>query len=292
MHTGKLPTTSKPVDVHHLALVADMDDVPADLPDVAAAVQRQLTEHVAPIWGVHATISAFPSLERVPTSYWPVIVSDRYRFPQLGFHAFDPQPLALIKYTGSYSQGVSHEAIEMVVDPDGERMAAAKAPTRGPAPVQYLLEVCDPSEGHEYGYCIDGILLSDFYTPHFFEDEFRPGVPYSFTGAVKEPLQVLPGGYLTWRDPDTGDWSQNRRFGDKQDTRELTLPPGDASLRAKVDRLTRNPELEDGVPFDAQKLRDAIAAAEKGRWESRERAQRLREFIHSLQQDAPQASGT
>ena len=67
--------------------------------------------------------------------------------------------------------------------------------------VNYLVEVCDPSEAAEHAYSCNGILVSDFYTPNYFDPVKAGGVRYSFTGAITEPLQVLLGGYLSWQDP-------------------------------------------------------------------------------------------
>jgi len=61
--------------------------------------------------------------------------------------------------------------------------------------------VCDPSEDTSFGYTVNGVVVSDFYTPNFFDPVTAAGVRYSYSGAIKKPRQVLEGGYISWWDP-------------------------------------------------------------------------------------------
>jgi hypothetical protein len=67
--------------------------------------------------------------------------------------------------------------------------------------VDFLVEVCDPCEDAAFAYQVNGITVSDFYMPHFFDPLPAPNVRYSFSGAIAAPRTVLRGGYLTWHDP-------------------------------------------------------------------------------------------
>ena len=102
------------------------------------------------------------------------------------------------------------------------------------------MEVCDPSEAGEFGYAIDGIAVSDFYTPHFFDPVSSSGARYSFTGAIKKPRQVLKGGYLSWRDPVSDHWWQEVFFGAKAQFRDLgpLSQMQDGGIRAAIYRKT------------------------------------------------------
>jgi hypothetical protein len=71
----------------------------------------------------------------------------------------------------------------------------------------YLVEACDPCEANNYAYDIAGIALSDFITPHFYDSGPTPGALYSFKGNIQRPRQVLPGGYISYRQSD-GAWNQ------------------------------------------------------------------------------------
>ncbi len=63
---------------------------------------------------------------------------------------------------------------------------------------------------------IDEVLVSDFYTPHFFDPNVSPGVRYSFTGRIKRPREILPGGYISWLNPRVGIMQQLRWFDKPQ----------------------------------------------------------------------------
>ena len=125
----------------------------------------------------------------------------------------DGQPFALVEDSPSWSLTASHEVIEMVVDPWGSRTVPGGSPMAGQGLVDILVEVCDPSGGAQWGYTVNGYLVSDFCTPNYYDPVGAPGVRYSFTGALTGPRQILRDGYLSWRDPATGEWWQGDRTG-------------------------------------------------------------------------------
>ena len=93
----------------------------------------------------------------------------------------------------------------------------------GPGVFNYLVEAWDPREANDYGYQIDGILVSDFITPNFYDASVTTGTRYSFKGNLTRPRQLLPGGYISyqkadnswqqilWVDPNTGPQYNNLR---------------------------------------------------------------------------------
>jgi hypothetical protein len=268
----------------HLALISESEKISgSDLAAVTGAIQKQLARDFAPHWDVTATLTAFPTLEETPADYWPVIVRDDLGIPPLGLHLLeDDQPYALIRYTDTWSLSVSHEVLELCLDPTGDRLVTGP-PIAGDNPVEYLIEVCDPSEAKEFAYSIDGILVSDFYLPSFFDAEPMPGTRYSFSGSITQPRDVLSGGYISWRDPATDAWYQWRRFGDDQGIHPLgQLDPTEASLRTQIDERTPHPELEDGVAPDAREYLRATEARQRVLERAAERAQELRQAIAEL----------
>jgi len=228
---------------------------------VASAIQKQVLRDFGPIWGIQATVDSFPRLEDVPLGAWPIVVLENISGGALGYHVDSHgQPYALVKHTAGWEQTVSHEALEMLADPFGNRVVAAQSVKPGQGRVRYLLEVCDPSEDATYGYTVNGMLVSDFYTPHFFDPVKNIGVRYSFTGAISSPRTILRGGYLSWLDPVSRHMWQQVWFGATKQFRDLG--PVDAkarALRAQVDRLTTRAELTKGVP--AAKLKASRASA-------------------------------
>ena len=98
--------------------------------------------------------------------------------------------------TDNWSLRASHECLEMLADPFGDRMIPGPSIERGEGRVSYLVEVCDPPESEEFAYTVNDVLASDFITPSFYDPVTVPGVRYSFTGAVKRPRQVLEAAAL------------------------------------------------------------------------------------------------
>jgi hypothetical protein len=152
-----------------VALVVEGDQPSfSDLARAGAALKKQVTRDFGPIWSIDATVDAIATLDDVPLGYWPVIIkADIQNDNALGYHVDkNGQPFALVKYTTGWETTCSHEVLEMLVDPFGNTMVSAPSIKEGQDRVQYLVEVCDPSEAPEYGYSVNGVLLSDFDTPN------------------------------------------------------------------------------------------------------------------------------
>ncbi|MEU7137017.1 hypothetical protein [Streptomyces sp. NPDC046261] len=230
--------------VTQLALVSETDQItPSQLTRVAAALQKQAIRDFAPLWNLPASVDAFDKLDDVPVGYWPMIVRDDIGMEgAAGVHLDDNgQPFSLIEYSDSWSLTASHEMLEMLADPWGNRLVAGQSPKPGQGVVEFLVEVADPPEAPEFGYTINGMLVSDFFTPNFYDPVNAPGVRYSFGGHLPGPRQILPGGYISWRDPVTDHWWQQIWFGtDKPQFRDLgKLTARAGSLRAAIDARTK-----------------------------------------------------
>jgi hypothetical protein len=232
--------------VRHLGVVSESKRIAtSDLMRVSAALQKQAVRDLAPIWNISATVDAFAKLEDVPDGYWPMIIRDDIKTPgAAGVHEDeDGQPFALIAASAdldTWSLTASHEMLEMLVDPFGNRQVTGDSPRRGQGRVSFLVEVCDPSEAATFAYSSNGILVSDFYTPHYFDPVGAVSVRYSFTGAIKKPRVILRGGYLSWKDPVSRHWWQQTWFSGSapafRDLGVLTAQAG--SFRSQIDRVT------------------------------------------------------
>lgn len=225
----------------HVALVSQSNAVDATLTSsIAAAVQKQVTRDFSPIWNIDATVSFFPTLNNVPAGYWPIVILDQLNDPNAGGYHTDQngQPYALVLSEGQVSVDVSHECLEMLVDPFGNRTVASNSIKPGQGRVEYLVEVCDPCEATDLAYSVNGLPVSDFYTPHFFDPVSAPGVRYSFTGAVTKPRQLLKQGYISWLNPLDRHMYQAFYFGSKITFKDLGTPTSNKSLREWVDGET------------------------------------------------------
>ncbi len=250
--------------VAHVALVprgvrVDLSQVAT----VAAAISIQIARDFGPIWGITATVSAFTKAGDVPVGYWPIYIEDPNKLPKGagGVHLDSRnQPYALIETGEQWSLDASHECLEMLVDPSGNKMQGAPlldaAVGLGAAEhqVQYVVEVCDPVEDAQYGYQINGVLVSDFFTPSFYDTASASGVRYDFTGALNGPLQVGINGYVSWVDPVTNATMQLQNFlgPDGRLHPQLVDLSQDASFqqiltneafRPAIDRVTQTPDL-------------------------------------------------
>ncbi len=223
---------------------------PALLHSAALALNTQVTRDLTTCWtDVFANVSAAPSLKALPHGAWPVFLVKTLPPGEGGFHLDKHnQPYAKViaaPNDDSWTLDASHEIIEMLVDPYGNRMHSSQAIEIAGTDVvdadgvfNYLVEACDPCEANDYAYDIGGIAVSDFITPHFYDGSVTPGVNYSFKGNIKRPRQLLPGGYISYVQPD-GTWNQilwvDPNAGPQYHT--LSIKGGVRSLRLRVHEL-------------------------------------------------------
>jgi hypothetical protein len=183
---------------------ADQRAVMAEIQSVAAALQIQVDKHFGPLWNVAATISPFSALSAVPAGFWPMIVRESIDDPNdAGYHLDENnQPYALIQYAADWTLTASHELLEMLADPFGSRLVAGPSadPNKPDDQVRYLVEVCDPVESSDYAYTVNGVVVSDFFTPDYHNPTGSAKARYDYMGHLNAPRQVLDGGYLSWED--------------------------------------------------------------------------------------------
>lgn len=232
--------------IRQIAVVSESSAVPSDLvARISAAVQKQVTRDLSSVWEVSATVDVFARLEDVPLGSWPIVIQDNIDYAgAAGIHLDkDGQPFALVEANADedvVSLTTSHEALEMLVDPYGKRLVAGDSPKPDQGRVLFLVEVCDPSEHARNAYSVNGVLVSDFYTPEFFDPVAAAGVRYSYTGAITGPRDVLLGGYLSWMLPESREWWQEVWFDTPQSMFVSRGVMDDAcSTRAALDKHTQ-----------------------------------------------------
>jgi hypothetical protein len=255
----------------------------AELTRVSAAIQKQIARDVSPIWCINATIDVISSLEQVPLSYWPIIIGGE-ELPEgvLGTHLSDDnQPYALVRNTTGWSLTASHECIEMLIDPFGNRFVAGQSPSPNQGRVLFLVEACDPCEGVENAYTVNDILVSDFYTPNYFDPQQVSGVRCDYTGSLTSPREVLSGGYLSWKNPQDGQYYQLQDIDGNEkivSLGELARPRG--SIREVIDHHPLTPKpIRQPLPRENRMLRIAeekawVTGQITARW-----AQELRRYF-------------
>jgi len=242
--------------LQQVALVSQTPSIPlSEVVKVAAALQKQATRDFSPIWEVSATVDSFAKLEDVPLGYWPVVVRDDVvtNYQAAGIHLDDNgQPFALVQAADDWSLTASHEVLEMLGDPFGDRVMAGNPPKQGGKKaadmkrVEYLIEVSDPSEAEEFSYTVNDVTVSDFYTPHFFDPVAAAGVRYSFTGAITKPRTVLRGGYISFHNTVDNHWYQIQWFNTANPVlADLgVFAESSMSTREWIDRQTNVPRMK------------------------------------------------
>jgi hypothetical protein len=165
-----------------------------DLRRLVAALDKQLQRDFAPIWGYPAAL--YVAEKPKPSDWQIVFLDDSDAADALGYHDLtkDGQPVSkvFVKATIAAKQKVSvtasHELLEMLIDP-GAQMWAQNNNGRF-----YAYEVCDAVEDEEY--VIDGVAVSDFVYPSFFESWHQPmSTRFDHLEKVSRPFQTLQNGY-------------------------------------------------------------------------------------------------
>lgn len=215
----------------HVALIADPKMIdPDELAKVAGALNEQVQADFAPVWHVRATVGAYATGGGYGT--WNVQVLDHIDEPgALGYHADKHNvPYAVVQHDSDWAITASHEVLEMLGDPFGNRMHAARLPEgvehnhstfglkHDSSRVYYLLEVCDPCEAGSYE--VGDVELSDFLLPSWYRTTPTPAAAYSHVGTCVDPREVALGGYVSFSNVE-GEWFQVTHYGGSLQIHEL-----------------------------------------------------------------------
>lgn len=178
----------------------------AQVQAVVPALQLQVTRDFAPIWRRNATLAFYSgaNVGSVPaTSWWVVVLDTSDVAGALGYHDLSPAGLPMAKVFAktamdnnqSWTVTLSHELLEQLVNPYVAEYAFEQSSTT--AGTLYPLEVGDPCEADALGYLINGVTVTDFVTPAWFDGWRAAGsARFDFGGHLTQPLQLASGGYV------------------------------------------------------------------------------------------------
>lgn len=163
-----------------------------------SSFQTQWNRDLAPVWDLEESMFTWTAKENpVPkTSWWLVFLDDSDQADALAYHDVTDTGLPISKVfvktieedQSSVSVGATHEICEMAVDPTINLAAQDNKGTF------WAYEVADPVEADQYGYDINGVLVTDFVTPAWFGYKSSTG-PFDFQKHATAPFAVLTGGY-------------------------------------------------------------------------------------------------
>lgn len=179
-----------------------------DYDALIAAMQAYVNNYVSPVWGTPANLTKSSDFVQ---GAWAMVFLDTADQPgALAYHDLTPDGLPLAKVfvkttldnNDHVSVAASHELVEMLVDP------AINMMTTGPDPeTMYAYESADPVEAEALSFEVNGIPMSDFVYPAYFEKFRSPGsAQFDQMNQVQQTFQILPGGYqIIFKG---GKWSQ------------------------------------------------------------------------------------
>lgn len=189
-------------------------------PDLLAAIRainQQIACDFAPYWHMPAALRLEGSLLQQPRAALSASVmrgdavlyvwSATAKGDPEGFHDrnFHGVPYGVVysevsEQTGDpWSVTFSHEALELIADPQGNNYVMGPAVHDRRKKVFYWFEMCDAVSSQTYE--IDGIALQNFLLPAYFEPPV-PGARTNFLGTDLEPFGIAAQSYLGYYDPE------------------------------------------------------------------------------------------
>ncbi|HET6281925.1 MAG TPA: hypothetical protein VFH73_13205 [Polyangia bacterium] len=205
------------------------------------AFQQQVSTDFCGTWGIDATLKLVGKKSRTPPGAWLLgIFDDADQAGALGYHDLTSGGLPLGKVFakttldngGLWTVTFSHELLEILADPNINLCAFDEGNRR-----LYAYEVCDAVEADKLGYVINGVTVSDFVLPGWFEPtHITKNERFAFKSRVTAPFQLLAGGYIGYFDLGGGGWQQltAREASDARQMTARSSPPAAYEARPRV----------------------------------------------------------
>ncbi len=192
-----------------------------------------------------------------------------------------------------WSVTLSHEALELAMDPEVNLLAAGPHPdpVEGGRIVYHWYELCDAVQAHTYE--IDGVPVSDFVLPLYFTDAEEHQNHNDYLGTKLPSFGVGSGGYVGFFDPETGRDASFMQYDDTKAARRKEIK----EQYLGVTRSDRHKDPGDADPLDnvAEFQTEAITVEivdhGGGASASRERARQLVNEVLGASWNVRQTSG-
>jgi hypothetical protein len=136
-----------------------------------------------------------------------------------------------------WSVTLSHEALELIGDPEVNLLVAGAHPTEPERDVFHWYEMCDAVQAESYE--IDGVMVSNFILPLYFTGGDEKGGRNDFLGRLHDgkalrSFGVNPGGYIGFFDPKKQDNDTFSREGDMRARARLEIKSTAKAARRAV----------------------------------------------------------
>jgi hypothetical protein len=204
-----------------------------DVANGLVALQRQVSDDFAPVWGVDAELILVPSEQAFHRAKFPdrwalvledhELVTSRLGNHVRGYHDRTSHGLPIARVMvdqlppgQDWTLVASHELLEMLADPDCNA-AVFRHPDANTL-VFYAREVSDPTAAYEDGYEKCGRVVSNFVFPAWFEaaSPARGATRFDERRLIEAPFTLRPHGYIGVFDPTTSSWVL-QKYGGGQD---------------------------------------------------------------------------
>jgi hypothetical protein len=177
-----------------------------------AALQTQVHRDFAPAWGIDAELSFVAKGQDPPPGSWWVVLEDESQYRGvIAYHTITAEGLPQVRISVTnarqsgwpWSMAASHDLLEMLANP---RLNLTVFVSDDQATGRlYIREICDPVSNVQLAYQIDGVVVSDFLYPAWFESFRQPGTTqFDHGGHLSAPFQRGPEGYVTVFDVTAG----------------------------------------------------------------------------------------
>ena len=174
---------------------------------VHTALQRQVSDDFLPYWKVDAEVMFVE--QPIKDSWWLVILDDTGQDGWFGYHlTSDGFPLGKVfaqtvkNANCAWTVTASHELLEMLADPDDNRMISDRPfdPQHLPKAGEkvacfYALEVCDPCASNDHAYVKAGYKVSDFILPAWYARGAPARKLVDYNAKLQGPFTLGQGGY-------------------------------------------------------------------------------------------------
>jgi len=174
------------------------------------AVNRQIAEDFAPYWALGAVLrltdpkakplQADAIIRIYPHGHdyhWsPTGLPEGHVFTDLSDLARESVPWL------TWTNSLSHEALELIADPQLNTLVQGPHPVRHHHLVFHYREICDPVQSETYQ--IDGVTVSNFVLPHYYNSMGESGGRNDFLGTGLQAFRWNENGIIGFWDPAQG----------------------------------------------------------------------------------------
>ena len=188
-----------------------------DLLTAIRAINQQIEYDFTPFWSMPATLRLEGTLVKESRAAAAAVVmrgdavlyvsSSMGKDDPEGFHDrnFRGIPYGVVytrmseKAGDPWSVTFSHEALELIADPQANNYVRGPSPHDPLKKVFYWFEMCDPVSSQTYK--IGDVALQNFLLPAYFEPPV-PGARTNFLGGELPPFGIAEASYVGYYDPE------------------------------------------------------------------------------------------